>query len=82
VNTKQQSFQRAGDENSSRLGIGIDYGTSNSAAAVFDGVKVTVIVLEEAAKIMPSSAQRSSGRGAPLPDKLEITACPKKPQPR
>jgi len=55
VNTKQQSFQRAGDENSSRLGIGIDYGTSNSAAAVFDGVKVTVIALEEAAKIMPSA---------------------------
>ena len=55
MNTKQQSFQRAGDENSSRLGIGIDYGTSNSAAAVFDGVKVTVIALEEAAKIMPSA---------------------------
>ena len=38
-----------------RLGIGVDYGTSNSAAAVFDGQRVTVIALEKTAKVMPSA---------------------------
>lgn len=38
-----------------RLGIGIDFGTSNSAAAVFDGEQVRLVQLEEHAAIMPSA---------------------------
>ena len=55
MNTKQHSLQRAGNNSSNRLGIGIDYGTSNSAAAIFDGTHVTVINLEPRAKVMPSA---------------------------
>lgn len=36
-------------------GIGVDYGTSNSAAAVFDGERVHLIHLEQTAAIMPSA---------------------------
>ncbi|MEZ5491461.1 MAG: Hsp70 family protein [Gammaproteobacteria bacterium] len=36
-------------------GIGIDYGTSNSAAAIFDGERVTMVVLEDRTAIMPSA---------------------------
>lgn len=39
----------------SKLGIGIDYGTTNSAAAVFDGKTVTLVQLEADAAIMPSA---------------------------
>lgn len=39
----------------SRLGIGIDFGTSNSAAAVFDGEKVTLIKLAAPMSVMPSA---------------------------
>lgn len=46
VNTKQEK---------SRFGIGIDYGTSNSAAALFDGKKVHLVQLESQAAIMPSA---------------------------
>lgn len=38
-----------------RLGIGIDFGTTNSAAAVFDGQQVRLIQLETDAAIMPSA---------------------------
>ena len=55
MNTKQHSLQRAGNSSSNRLGIGIDYGTSNSAAAIFDGTHVTVVNLEPHAKVMPSA---------------------------
>tara|TARA_B110000285_G_scaffold234166_1_gene310186 strand:- start:8856 stop:10325 length:1470 start_codon:yes stop_codon:yes gene_type:complete len=55
LNTKQHSLQRAGNSSSDRLGIGIDYGTSNSAAAIFDGTHVTVVNLEPHAKVMPSA---------------------------
>lgn len=37
------------------IGIGIDYGTSNSAAAIFDGRDVHLIQLESHSKIMPSA---------------------------
>ncbi len=40
---------------SSRLGVGIDFGTTNSAAAVFDGEQVTLIELEPGEPIMPSA---------------------------
>lgn len=39
----------------SRKGIGIDFGTSNSAAAVFDGEEVRLIQLEQADAIIPSA---------------------------
>ena len=37
------------------LGIGIDYGTSNSAAAVYDGKTVYLIQLEDNSIVMPSA---------------------------
>jgi hypothetical chaperone protein len=42
-------------QQSSRLGIGIDFGTSNSAAAVFDGDKITLIKLAAPDSVMPSA---------------------------
>ena len=38
-----------------KLGVGIDFGTSNSAAAVFDGEQIRLIQLESDAAIMPSA---------------------------
>lgn len=38
-----------------RNGIGIDYGTTNSAVAVFDGKQVRLVALEDADDIMPSA---------------------------
>lgn len=37
------------------IGIGIDYGTSNSVAAVFDGRKVVMVPLENGATVVPSA---------------------------
>jgi hypothetical chaperone protein len=42
-------------QQSTRLGIGIDFGTSNSAAAVFDGERVTLIKLAAPDSVMPSA---------------------------
>lgn len=39
----------------SKLGVGIDFGTSNSAAAVFDGERVRLVTLEANDDIMPSA---------------------------
>jgi hypothetical chaperone protein len=39
----------------SRLGIGIDFGTSNSAAAIFDGEQVTLVKLAAPDSVMPSA---------------------------
>ena len=39
----------------SRRGIGIDFGTTNSAAAVYDGENLVLIDLEGAGPIMPSA---------------------------
>lgn len=38
-----------------KIGIGVDYGTSNSAAAIFDGKEVHLVQLEPHAAIMPSA---------------------------
>lgn len=38
-----------------RLGIGIDFGTSNSAAALFDGTSIHLIYLEPQSAVMPSA---------------------------
>ena len=42
-------------QESSKIGIGIDFGTSNSAAAVFDGEQVTLIKLAAPNSVMPSA---------------------------
>ena len=42
-------------QQSARLGIGIDFGTSNSAAAVFDGENITLIKLAAPDSVMPSA---------------------------
>ena len=36
-------------------GVGIDFGTSNSAAAIFDGEQVSLVQLEQADPIIPSA---------------------------
>lgn len=41
--------------NTSKLGIGLDYGTSNSATALFDGDQVILVKLEGDTVIMPSA---------------------------
>lgn len=38
-----------------RYGIGIDFGTTNSAAAVFDGERLSLVTLEAGSPIMPSA---------------------------
>ena len=40
---------------SKQFGIGVDYGTSNSAAAIFDGEKVHLVQLEAHSTVMPSA---------------------------
>jgi len=50
-----QSNTHAAAKKPSRLGIGIDFGTSNSAAAVFDGEQVTLITLAAPNSVMPSA---------------------------
>ena len=39
----------------SKVGIGIDFGTSNSAAAVFDGEQLQLVRLEQDDDIIPSA---------------------------
>jgi len=39
-----------------QTGVGVDFGTSNSAAAIFDGRKVTMVQLETGSTIMPSAS--------------------------
>lgn len=52
------------------VGIGIDYGTSNSVAAIFDGQRVHLVQLEKHSVIMPSATyidkefQISTGQSA------------------
>jgi hypothetical chaperone protein len=38
------------------IGVGIDFGTSNSAAAVFDGTRILMVDIEEDGPIMPSAS--------------------------
>ena len=40
---------------SKRFGIGVDYGTSNSAAAIYDGKRVHLVQLESSTTVMPSA---------------------------
>ncbi|MDG2089529.1 MAG: Hsp70 family protein [Gammaproteobacteria bacterium] len=40
---------------STKIGIGIDYGTSNTAAAIFDGQWVYLVKLEDKSHIMPTA---------------------------
>ena len=37
------------------IGIGIDFGTSNSTAACFDGKEVRFVELEDLAEVMPTA---------------------------
>ncbi|MFK8047052.1 MAG: Hsp70 family protein [Halioglobus sp.] len=46
---------RLTSQQSPNLGIGIDFGTSNSAAAVFDGEQVTLVKLAAPERVMPSA---------------------------
>jgi hypothetical chaperone protein len=49
-------FDRAADSAKERaVGIGIDFGTTNCAAAIFDGEQVEVVRLEDDSEIMPSA---------------------------
>ena len=50
-----QESGRSNKISHTQLGIGIDFGTSNSAAAIFDGKKVYLIKLETDSIIMPSA---------------------------
>lgn len=52
MNQSNHSLQAARGK---RLGIGVDYGTSNSAAAIFDGETLRVIKLEDNSLVMPSA---------------------------
>ncbi len=51
----------AGEE---KLGIGVDYGTSNTAAAVFDGQQVHLVQLEAISGIMPTAVYIDRDFGA------------------
>lgn len=48
-------MQENSQQKNARLGIGIDFGTSNSAAAVFDGQQLVLIKLAAPESIMPSA---------------------------
>ena len=48
-------MQKNSSDRPSKFGIGIDFGTSNSAAAVFDGEQVRLVQLSELNPIMPSA---------------------------
>ena len=48
-------MQFESQQKNARLGIGIDFGTSNSAAAVFDGQQLVLVKLAEPDSIMPSA---------------------------
>lgn len=50
-----QDQEKTGKAAARKIGIGIDFGTSNSAAALFDGKHVHLIQLEANATVMPSA---------------------------
>ena len=45
----------AGESTTPKVGIGIDFGTTNSAAALFDGERLTLVPLDADTPIMPSA---------------------------
>ena len=51
-----QESNSAVGETGAAIGVGIDFGTSNSAAALFDGKTITLVSLEEGSAIMPSAS--------------------------
>ncbi|PCJ22853.1 MAG: hypothetical protein COA96_13260 [SAR86 cluster bacterium] len=57
INTgkSEQKTPKQSSSEPGRIGIGVDYGTSNSAAAVFDGENIHLIQLEKYSKVMPSA---------------------------
>ena len=48
-------MKKNSDSSLSKIGIGIDFGTSNSAAAIFDGQRVKLVKLAPHNPIMPSA---------------------------
>ena len=48
-------MQSDSQQQNARLGIGIDFGTSNSAAAVYDGQQLVLVKLADPNSIMPSA---------------------------
>jgi hypothetical chaperone protein len=52
---QSDNSSRSGSTDNSTFGIGIDFGTSNSAAAVYDGEQVFLVQLSEQNSIMPSA---------------------------
>lgn len=55
--TSFSMFKRSsGSSAQMKVGIGVDYGTSNSAAATFDGHKVSLVRLEPESMTMPSAS--------------------------
>ncbi len=53
--TQDSTSSKASVKPQRPIGIGIDFGTSNSAAALFDGQRVHLIQLESNATVMPSA---------------------------
>ena len=43
------------EEKLSKLGVGVDFGTTNSVAAFFDGDELMLVDLEKAGAVMPSA---------------------------
>ncbi|NQV68914.1 MAG: Hsp70 family protein [Pseudohongiella sp.] len=54
TNSSEKNADRTSSEQGF-IGIGVDYGTSNSAAAVFDGHNIHLIQLEKHSMVMPSA---------------------------
>jgi len=49
-------FDRGSGRGDRQPGIGIDFGTTNSAAAIFDGERVEVVAVEPDSEIIPSAS--------------------------
>ena len=53
--TKNGGTRVIGEDEQSMIGVGVDFGTSNSVAAWYDGEEVHLVMLEEATTMMPSA---------------------------
>jgi len=51
----QQTSNNPNSQKNKYVGIGVDYGTSNSTAAIFDGERVILLPLERQSVVMPSA---------------------------
>lgn len=56
VNAQQDLFNAAAQPVPKRLGIGVDFGTSNSAVAIFDGERIELVQLEQDGVTMPTAS--------------------------